>query len=182
MSSSSKNGNATVPALIVFGMPKGAKAPHAAWFRTAYAERARTAARRQGLTTLPVESAEARAVAATLKEGQLKAGGQLVMPCVSQDMLNTLRRSPPVPPPNATGAATTGRATPGVNVPVAIWDTLKITDVVLAAHLEKGVPDGWYEAVIMKIENGVFTLRWADYPQDGLVRLPRQYLALMYPG
>jgi hypothetical protein len=179
--SSSKTGNTTVPTLIVFGMPKGAKAPHAAWFRSAYAERARTVAKRQGLTALSVESAEARAVAATLKEGQLKAGGQLVMPCVSQDMLNTLRRLPPVPPASAAALAP-GRVTPGVNVPVAIWDTLKVTDVVLAAHLEKGVPDGWYEAVIMKIENDVFTLRWADYPQDGLVRLPRQYLALMYPG
>jgi hypothetical protein len=162
-------------------MPKGAKAPHAAWFRAAYAERARTAAKRQGLTALPVESAETRAVAATLKEGQLRAGGQLVMPCVSQNMLNQLQRLTAVPPPNTTGAAT-GRVTPGVNVPVAVWDTLKITDVVLAAHLEKGVPDGWYEAVIMKIENGVFTLRWVDYPDHGLVRLPRQYLALMYPG
>jgi hypothetical protein len=179
--SSSKNGNATVPALIVFGMPKVAKAPHAAWFRAAYAERARTAAKRQGLTALSVEPAETRAVAATLKEGQLKAGGQLVMPCVSQNMLHQLQRLPPAAPPTTAGAAA-GRVTPGVNVPVAIWDTLKITDVVLAAHLEKGVPDGWYEAVIMKIENGVFTLRWADYPNNGLIRLPRQYLALMYPG
>ena len=96
--STTNNTKLAVPALIVFGTPKGAKAPHAAWFRAAYAARVVTAARRQALSTIAVESNETRAVAATLKEGQLKAGGQLVMPCVSQDMLNQLRRLMPQSP------------------------------------------------------------------------------------
>jgi hypothetical protein len=171
-----------MPALIVFGTPKGAKAPHAAWFRAAYAARVVTAARRQALTTVAVESNETRAMAATLKEGQLNAGGQLVMPCVSQDMLSQLRRLVQQQPPGSSGASPAGATTAGVQVPIAVWDTLKPTDVVLAAHLENGVPDGWYEAIIMKNQGGTFTLRWADYPRDPLVRVQRQHIALMYPG
>ena len=95
--STTNNTKPIMPALIVFGTPKGAKAPHAAWFRAAYAARVVTAARRQALWTVVVESNETRAVAATLKEGQLKAGGQLVMPCVSQDVLSRLRRLMPQP-------------------------------------------------------------------------------------
>jgi hypothetical protein len=70
----------------------------------------------------------------------------------------------------------------GVQVPASVWDTLKPTEVVLAAQLENGVPDGWYEAIIMKIDGGTFTLRWADYPRDPIVRVQRQHIALMYPG
>jgi hypothetical protein len=180
--STTNNTKPAVPALIVFGTPKGAKAPHAAWFRSAYAARVVTAARRQALWTIAVESNETRAVAATLKEGQLKAGGQLVMPCVSQDMLNQLRRLIPQPP-GGSGASPTGGTTAGVQVPVAVWDTLKPTDLVLAAELDKnGEPDGWYEATIMKIENGVYTVRWFYEPELGFIRLQRQHIALMYPG
>jgi hypothetical protein len=180
--STTKDTKPNGPALIAFGTPKGAKAPHAAWFRTGYADRAASAARRHGLATIRVESAGTQAVAALLKEGQLKAGGQLVMPCVSQDTLNRLRALVPVPsapPGNSPG----GSVTAGVQVPVSVWDTLKPSDLVLAADLDKnGEADGWYEATIMKIENGVYVVRWYYEPTMPFVRLQRQHIALMYPG
>ena len=104
--------------------------------RTPHASLRRHDARRS--RTIAVESNETRAVAATLKEGQLKAGGQLVMPCVSQEMLSQLRRLMPQPP-GSSGASPTGATTAGVQVPVAVWDTLKPTDLVLAADLERTV-------------------------------------------
>jgi hypothetical protein len=182
MSTTTKNHKPAAPTLIVFGTPKGARAPHGAWFPAPYAERAQLAAHRQNLATVAVETEDARAAAALLKEGQLKAGGQLIMPCISQELLNRLRRLVPATPPSSPPNGRAGPTTPGVKVPAALWDTLKVTDVVLAAHLDNGLPDGWYEAVIMKIEGGIFTARWADYPEDGLVRLQRQHIALMYPG
>ena len=64
-----------------------------------------------------------------------------------------------------------------------MWDTLKPADLVLAAELDKnGEPDGWYEATIMKIEDGVYTVRWFYAPELGFIRLQRQHIALMYPG
>jgi hypothetical protein len=174
MSTSTKTTPIT-PALIVFGTPKGTRGPRAAWFRAEYAQRARSAAQRQGLAILPVDSNETRAAVGALKEGQLKVGGQLVMPCVSQEIVNRLRGLIPATDHVGTTVA-------GVQVPSSIWDTLKPTDLVLAAHLEKGQPYGWFEAIILKIENGTYTLRWADYPKDGLIRLQRQHIALMFPG
>jgi hypothetical protein len=54
---------------------------------------------------------------------------------------------------------------------------------VLAADLDKaGEPDGWYEATIMKIEDGVYVIRWVYEPELGFLRLQRQHIALMYPG
>jgi hypothetical protein len=180
--STTKDTKPIVATLIVFGTPKGAKAPHAVWFRTGYTDRAASAARRHGLATIRVESAATRAVAATLKEGELKAGGQLVMPCVTQDTLNRLRALVPVPP-ETPGNSPGGSVTVGVQVPVAVWDTLKPCDLVLAADLDKnGEPDGWYEATIMKIENGVYVVRWYYEPTMPFVRLRRQHIALMYPG
>lgn len=179
--STTNNTKSTEPELIAFGMPKGARSPHAAWFRGSYANRVTVAAQRQGLATLTVETDATRAAAASLKEGQLKAGGQLVMPCVSQELLKRLNGLLPKPPASS-AAGLSSPTSAGVQVPVSVWETLKITDVVLAAHLEQGVPDGWYEAIIMKIDRGIYTLRWADYPEDGLVRLQRQHIALMYPG
>ena len=34
----------------------------------------------------------------------------------------------------------------------------------------------------MKIENGVYTVRWFYEPELGFIRLQRQHIALMYPG
>ena len=166
------------PALIVFGTPKGTRGPRAAWFRAEYADRVTSAAQRQGLATVAVGSNETRAAAGVLKEGQLKVGGQLVMPCVSQEVVNRLRGLIPV-----LAADTVGTTVPGVQVPASIWDTLKPTDIVLAAWLDKaGDPDGWYEATIMNIQNGVYTLRWLYNGKELLVRLKRQHVALMFPG
>jgi hypothetical protein len=180
--STTNNTKSTEPELIVFGMPKGARSPHAAWFRASYANRVTVAAQRQGLATLTVESDATRAAAALLKEGELKAGGQLVMPCVSQEALNRLNSLLPKPP--ATSAESSAKpVTAGVQVPVSVWDKLKPADLVLAAALDKnGEPYGWYEATIMKVENGIYTLRWYYEPEAGFVRLQRQHIALMCPG
>jgi hypothetical protein len=73
----------------------------------------------------------------------------------------------------------------GVQVPVSVWDKLKPTDLVLAADLDKASePNGWYEASIMKIEEGIYTVRWyQEYEgEPRIVRRQRQYIALMYPG
>jgi hypothetical protein len=181
MSTTTKNDKPPAPVLIVFGTPKGARAPHGAWFPAPFAERARVAAQRQNLATLAVDTEPTRAAAAILKEGQLKAGGQLMMPCITQEMLSRLRRllSQALPP----FGATTNGVVAGAQVPRDLWDKLKPTDVVLAADLDKaGEPDGWYEATIMKIEDGVYVIRWVYEPELGFLRLQRQHIALMYPG
>lgn len=182
MVTSTSNGKSNAPALIVFGTPKGTKAPHGAWFPVQYAERSLAAAQQQGLIALPVDSDPSRAAAAQLKEGQLKAGGQLVLPTISPQLLSRLRDLAPQTQTPAQDVRQ-GSTTPGVQAPAALWNTLKPTDVVLAAFLDRsGEPDGWYEATIMKVENGIYTLRWLYEPQLGFIKLQRQHIALMFPG
>ena len=142
------------------------------------------AAQRQGLATITVESDATRAAAASLKEGELKAGGQLVMPCVTQEVLTRLNSLLPKPPASS-AESSANPVTAGVQVPVSVWDKLKPTDLVLAADLDKaGEPNGWYEANIMKIEDGIYTVRWyQEYEgEPRIVRRQRQHIALMYPG
>ena len=65
----------------------------------------------------------------------------------------------------------------------ALWEQLKIGDVVLAAELDqKGKPDGWYEAIITHIDKTHFEMRWRDYPSNPKIRLPRDLVALMRPS
>jgi hypothetical protein len=181
MSTSNKASPPVSPALIVLGTPAGMKEPQAAWFRAEYAERAKSAAQRQGLTTILINSNETRAAAATLKEGELKAGGQLVLPSVSQETISRLRAF--VVTASVKPSGSPGTAPVGVQVPVSVWDKLKLADIVLAAFLDNaGEPDGWYEATIMKIENGIYTLQWLYEPEAGFVRLQRKHIAVMFPG
>jgi len=174
--------NPVPPALIVFGTRKGATEPCAAWFRSEYAARARSAAQRQGLAAIAVNTDETRAAAKVLNEGQLKAGGQLVMPSVSQEVLDRLRNLVPAAVlDKASGHV--GPTTPGPQVPASCWDALKPTDIVLGKYFDKwGDPEGWWEAVIIDIQNNTYTIRWVDEPETGFVRLPRKHVALMFPG
>src|SRR5580704_3551835 len=65
--------------MIVFGKPARVDKLQAAWFRATQANRARVAAERHGLTIIPVNSAETRAIATSLTEGTLKVGGRLTL-------------------------------------------------------------------------------------------------------
>jgi len=169
------------PTLIVFGTSKGATEPRAAWFRAEYAQRARSAAQRQGLATVAVDTDATRAAAEVLNEGQLKVGGQLAMPTISQEVLDRLR--------GLTTAAVSDDAgdrvrptTAGPQVPTSCWDALKPTDIVLAAYFEAGQIEGWWEAVIMNIQNDTYTVRWVSEPRGEFVRVQRKHIALMFPG
>jgi hypothetical protein len=57
-----------------------------------------------------------------------------------------------------------------VNMLVLIFD---LTD--------QGTPEGWREAVIVRIDGDVFTLRFRDYPRQSLKRRRRDQIAIMYP-
>ena len=181
MSTTTNEIEPNMPALIVFGTPTGTSVPQAAWFRGSYAERAKQASQRHAFRTIPVVTDETRAAAATLSEGQLKPGGQLILRDVTKEVLERLTRLIPVVSAVATPAAA-GPTAVAARISSSLWDTLKITDYVLAAHLENGEPEGWYEAIIIKIEGPTYTLRWAYAPEEGLIRVQRRHIALMLPG
>ena len=64
----------------------------------------------------------------------------------------------------------------------AFWNELAVGDLVLSIDFDSsGKPDGWYEAIITKIEGNKYTLRWRDYPEEGLRTRTREQFAFMHP-
>jgi hypothetical protein len=55
-----------------------------------------------------------------------------------------------------------------------------VNSLVLAR--EDGPTDGWWEAIIVAEHDGVYTLYYRDYPEQGLVRRQRQQIALLPPS
>ena len=45
-----------------------------------------------------------------------------------------------------------------------------------------GPEDGWYEAVVIKVEAEILTLRWRDYPDEGTLHRRAGQLGLRPPG
>jgi hypothetical protein len=128
-----------------------------------------------------VDTDDTRAAAKALNEGQLKAGGRLVMPSVSHEMLDRLRGLIAAVASDIAGGHT-NPTVPGPQVPTSCWDALKPTDIVLAAYFEAGEIEGWWEAVIINIQSDTYTVRWVSEPKSAPVRVQRKHIALMFPG
>jgi hypothetical protein len=60
------------------------------------------------------------------------------------------------------------------------WDTLAPGHLVIAQ--EENAEDGWWEAVIVEIEEDKLTLRWRDYPKQPKVQRYRTAIALLDPA
>lgn len=177
------------PALIVFGVLPSEATPRAGWFPVEQAARAENAARVLGLLFLAIDSGELRTLASTLLEkGNLTSTGQLQLAAVSSEFVSDLvlrhrakhTASLPRGPESGQGGPPLGHR-PRSPIPKSLWDALTLTDVVLAAHLEDGEPAGWWEAVILNVRYGTYTLRWCDYPDEGLFRRQRKHIALLFP-
>jgi len=190
------NGNSTNrPALIVFGK-RGAKRPHAAWFRAANANVAQWVAAYLGFSVVPVDSAPARNLAKLLTEWQFERDGPPILPIVKQEVLEQLDElaADSVAFEEAhTGLPATAMAKPepgtahgdakARQVARSLWDELTIGRVVLAPELDrKGDPEDWYSAVILALHEGAYILRWCDYPEQGLAKRERHHIALPYPA
>ncbi len=65
---------------------------------------------------------------------------------------------------------------------IDVWSMLTPGSLVLAADLDRqGVPEAWYEAEIVSLEGPEITLRWRDFPRDGLLSRTRRHIALLHP-
>ena len=53
--------------------------------------------------------------------------------------------------------------------------------VAAAAFDEQDNLDGWWEAVIVRIDHGEFLVRWRDYPKEPRVSRSHEYIALLHP-
>jgi hypothetical protein len=58
------------------------------------------------------------------------------------------------------------------------WEAIGVGDLVIA---HESPEDGWWEAIVVAVENDQLLLRWRDYPRQPCVRRGRLGVALLPP-
>jgi hypothetical protein len=181
-----KNGTKSakkIPALIVFGQIRGSKVDQAAVFLKKDAEMAKKAASDAGLSSLDVQTEEHRQAAATLPEGAINTQGRFSLSPASPEIIAELERLLKA----ATGqgaalASGTKSETASATISADLWRQLKPGSLVLAAGFDdEDNLAGWWEAIIVRIDDGEFLVRWRDYPKEPVASRSHEYIALLHP-
>jgi hypothetical protein len=171
-----------VPPLIVFGRIRGSNLNQAAVFLKNDAEAAKKAASDAGLSSLEVKTEEHRQAAATLPEGAINVQGRFSLSPASPEIMAQLGRLLKA----ATGEAATDTTnskpeTTSATISADLWRQLKPGSLVLAAWFDKRRNvDGWWEAIVVSIDDDEFLLRWRDDPKQRISR-SREHVALLHP-
>jgi hypothetical protein len=173
-----------IPALIVFGRIRGSKVDQAAFFVQKDAEAAKKAALDAGLSRLEVKSDADKKIASTLREGVINAQGRFSLSIASPKVIAELERLLKAVTPEA-GASTdtsTKSETPPATISADLWNQLKPGSLVLAAGFDDDDNlDGWWEAIIVRIDDGEFLVRWRDEPNLPTASRTKEYIALLHP-
>jgi len=160
----------TDPAVIVFGYNER-RLPQAAWFTEAEAVLATRAARLMGLRVLKIENDAHRELAAQLRQGQVYAADQTFAPIALPDVFSQLHE---LAGPAGARSPDNGDA---ASRP-ASWQAIAVGDLVIA---HESAEDGWWEAIVVAVENDQLVLRWRDYARQPCVRRGRFDVALLLP-
>ena len=146
-------------------------AARGAWFDTAERQNLAKSIADTPITLFELDKVKLDQVDADLPAGKLPlGGGRLTLPIIKRatyDKLAILAAPPPATGPLPTGEA--GRADPS--------GTVKVGTVVLASDSKD---DGWWEAVVVRVEQNGATLRlkWKDYADLGEFTKPLTRVAI----
>ncbi len=172
-----------IPALIVFGRISGSNVNQAAVFLKKDAEAAKKAATDAGLSSLEVQTEEHRRVAATLPKGVINMQGRFSLSPASPEIMAELERLLKA----ATGQGVVSDSgakseTASATISADLWRQLKPGALVLAAGFDKNNNlDGWWEAIIVRIDDGEFLVRWRGFPKEPRSSRSEEYIALLHP-
>lgn len=107
-------------------------------------------------------------------QGKLAATGKPSLPAIKRATFDRLTAvATPVPPPPPPPAAPAQ--------PVDPWAAIKVGTVVLASEAKD---DGWWEAVVVKLEHngGTLRLKWRDFPDLAEFTKPLSRVGLPPPA
>jgi len=167
---------------------------YAGWFGKKHAKAAIESAAKAEFYVLPVETPEIEDLASRLPEGVVEAGALRLSqieegPARELEALLLARQAETAAQAEA---ATSEAGEHGAQPTLAdddsrtlrdLWSMLKPGLFVLAADLDRqGVPEAWYEAEIVSLEGPEITLRWRDFPRDGLLSRTRRHIAILHPA
>jgi hypothetical protein len=119
-----------------------------------------------------------------LREGVINAQGRFSLSPASPKVIAELGRLlNPVTAEAGTSADTsTIPETAPATISTDLWNQLTPGSLVLAAGFdEEDNLDGWWEAIIVRIDDGEFLVRWRDEPNLPTASRTREYIALMHP-
>jgi hypothetical protein len=173
-----KNGSKSaekIPALIIFGRIRGSNVDQAAVFLKKDAEAAKRAALDAGLSSLEVKTEEHRRIAATLPEGVINTQGRFSLSPASPEIMSELERLLKAAT-GQEGASSSGAKseTASPTISADLWRQLKPGSLVLPV-------DGWWEAIIVRVDDGEFLVRWKGYPNEPRSSRSQEYIALLHP-
>jgi hypothetical protein len=172
-----------IPALIVFGRIHGSKVNQAAFF-VQDAEAAKKAALDAGLSCLDVKTDAEKKIASTLREGVINAQGRFSLSPATPKIIAELERLLKMATPEI-GTSTdtsTKSETPPATISADLWNQLMPGSLVLAAGFDEDDNSaGWWEAIIVRIDDGEFLIRWRDEPNLPAASRSREYIALLHP-
>jgi hypothetical protein len=124
-----------------------------------------------GLRVLRIEDDVHRELAARLRQGQVYAADQTFAPIALPDVFNQLTE---LAGPIGTRSPDNGDA---ASRP-ASWQAIAVGDLVIA---HESLEEGWWEAIVVAVENEQLLMRWRDYPRLPCVRRGRREVALLLP-
>jgi hypothetical protein len=143
------------PTLIVLGYDENQK-PRAAQFPAADADQVARAAQAMDLNVYEAKTEDLAALAKKLPIGRLYANGKGFVPNVRQNLYSQVivalaaeDRTAQGEPPIATGLPRT-------------WDEIAPGHLVVA---QETLEYGWWEAIVLKRDGDMLTLRFRDYPK-----------------
>ena len=194
--------------VIVYGRAGGVGLPQASWFKEEDREAASAAAKPLGLSVLELRTDAEKALALDLHEGVLKGSGRVIIGSVTPEIFKRIedhaRNLPKAAPPSRAVESSVGQVNSvgGGNVPVPIadntppaspaktappnaiapWEALRAGSVVLAAYwTEKNEIEGWWPAVVTRVDDKGFNLKWRDTNEYDLGKVTPKYIAILHP-
>ncbi|MER9444911.1 tudor domain-containing protein [Mesorhizobium sp. M0340] len=187
---------AALPALIVLGLDGGGKA-HASWFGESETDLAEKAAGMMGMAALRASNDELRDLAGKLPKGKVFASGKAFVPFVKATMFDKIathlpssykwpvRAAKPAgekPKSGKKASAARDHQTTDPNEGLTIpegWDKIVFGSLVLACE---NADEGWFPARVIQVSaDGLFTLKWRDFPDWPVIVRRTHHLALLHP-
>jgi hypothetical protein len=137
--------------IVVAGLDQEQR-PHAARFTQSQETLATKAAALMGFKVGMAQTSRALTLARTLTKGRIFATGRALVPYVRQEVFDEMQTAIAFEEPSPIEIESS---------PAPDGDPLAIGNVVLATESK----EGWWEAIVLDVENDRVGLRWRDWPK-----------------
>ncbi len=170
-------GNGLAKFLYVFGTPDGGK-PRGARFLTSQFGQIQDAVNELKLAVCSDTSPRLTELGQKLPQGRVYARGKAFIPFIKKELLDQLRDAQYGPMTAPAGEEIPKEQVRLPDGPMS-WDEVAVGHIVIG---QDSYLDGWWEAEVVEREADIVTLKWCDYPEEGLAKRHIAAVALRHPG